>query len=288
MLYLFSLVLVCSSAFLNMAFAKPSSCRIYYLYEDHRLGSPLLDVKIRQHSKTLLIDTGAAHFEVTLPESFLEKHAIKTSQIMRSKNLDGKIFQSYLWRLPKIIFGKTLIKNVLASASNMVGVEIGKQPTKTKPIDGIIGLKAFEGRKILFDFKKNLLSFVDHFDMEKASQKWISFDENFKFNININNKSYLATLDTGSNISFANSKNIDLKKMKTLNSFQEISGDKLYFFEPAFFQTFFKPTNENWRIFFYDLSQADVDIIVGMDVLLEKRLLIDMVNHQFCLTERSG
>lgn len=269
---------------MNAVFAERGDpVPVVYLYGEPSLGNPLIELSIKNQKKLLLIDTGAAKLSLSMKSDFLEKNARKTEQKHRFQNLDGEISESSLWELPEIEIGNTKIKNVLASPDGAEGISIGKAPEEAETLQGIVGLQLFKGKKVVIDFRRNTFSFVDAFEGKICEEYWYSFDDEFRFELALEGKKYRAVIDTGSNVSFANAKQRDFMKLRSSARYEDFSGSKLYYFHPFGFDASFKPSEIDWKIFLYDLSHADVDIIIGMDVLLGKNLLIDMVNRRFCL-----
>lgn len=260
--------------------AIDNSVPIYYQSE-----LPAIKILVGGEEKLVLIDTGAASLILSLKKKILQKDGIDTKEIQRFKNIEGKEFSYPIWMLKEFSVANIKFKNTKVQEYVPYGLDIRDENVSPKPkiqFDGSIGLKFFEGKRVIFDFEKNKMHFVDSFPKDINSKNWIHFSDTFEFYIQLDRVRFKSVLDTGTNISFILKSSIPSSFSILLCDFFNIpNNDPWYYIQPKDQQTIFKPINEPWRLFIRQFQEPKVHIIIGMDTLKGKRLFLDYIDKKY-------
>ncbi len=259
------------------------SIPIYYHSE-----TPAIKILVGGEEKLVVIDTGAANLVLSLKKEILQKFGTKTAEVQRFKDVKGEEFKRPIWMLHEFSAANVKFENVKTLEYTEWGLNIRNENITSSPeapLDGLIGLKFFEGKKVILDFEKNKMQFVDSFSEDIELKNWIHFSNDFEFHIQLDDTKFKSVLDTGANMTFILKSSIPSSFPILLCDFEMPSKDPWYYIQPKNQQTIFKPIDKPWRLFVMQFQEPDVDIIIGMDSLKGKKLFLDCVDKKYFITD---
>ncbi|TFZ53055.1 hypothetical protein E5C26_01625 [Serratia proteamaculans] len=137
-------------------------------------GLPLIDVQIESRLHTLMLDTGSGegiHLYKFNLDQLLSDHNLKVAQQASRRLIDvsGGENKVSAWRIERLLISNISFDDVEAVSFKPWGFSMGGEP----PVNEVLGLGIFHGRRVMIDFKNDRLQMLEHLPSDIS--KWSAY-----------------------------------------------------------------------------------------------------------------
>lgn len=126
-------------------------------------GIPLIDVQIASRLHTLMLDTGSGEgihlYKFNLEQILADPNLKAAKQVPRLlTDVSGGENKVDAWRIEKLLISNISFDDVEAVSFKPWGFTMGGE----QPVNEVLGLGIFRGRRVMMDFKNDRLQMLEH------------------------------------------------------------------------------------------------------------------------------